>query len=320
MTRSHHNPNPLEHSDCHPDAPAFHAGAGRFRTPRVIGTDLGGDHSTHRVYAPAARYAVWGRKRENKRRATKESPHSKSRLDLLVEGASRLALVRFGHALRKNSEHFDKLWWDKGTYTPPGESETEVVLLLKEKRSPADAILRIFDTLDEWSFDCAQFVQVVLLYAVVKRLGKESFDGRVASHKPTKGRMVLRVHGSTGLAYKGGWEHPKAEVQSMNWESAAAVMREQEKKFKAAANGSQIVFTNLDPRSEDKAYEHENTIKMGADQFIAHGIMAGNPFVTREEIYDVLAKDALRGTMQAPNDAYQKRNLYVSTIVLYGDD
>jgi hypothetical protein len=228
--------------------------------------------------------------------------------------------VRFGHALRENREHWDRLWWDKGTYIPPGESEEEVVLLLKENRSPADAVLRIFDTLNEWSFDCAQFVQVVLLYAVVKRLGKESFDNRVASHKPTHGRLVLRVHGSTGLAYTGGWEHSKADVQSMNRERAAAVMNEQEKKFKAAADGSQIVFTNLDPRSKDKAYEHENTIKMGADQFIAHGIMSGNAFVTREQIYDVLAKDALRGTMQAADDAYKKRNLYISTIVLYGDD
>jgi Protein-glutamine gamma-glutamyltransferase len=319
VTASHHKPYPPHHPDCHPNAPAFHAGAGCFRMPRVLGSDLGDDSHIHHD-APAARHLVWGRIPEHHRRTTKVRPQQKSHLVLLKEGANLLAHVRFGHALKENHEQWDKVWWDKRFYIPPGESEKELVLLLKENKSPADAVLRIFNNVNDWSFDCAQFVQVVLLYAVVKKLGKKSFDHRVASHKPTQGRLVLRAHGSTGLTYKGGWEHSKEDLQSMNTERATAVMKEQENKFKSVANGSQIVFTNLDPRSNDKVYEHENTIKVGSDLFIAHGIKPGIKVVTREQIYEVLARDAVKGTGQAPDDAYKKKNLYISTIVLYGDN
>ena len=355
MNNSHDKKHSLSDSDCHPDAPAHPAGAGSLRTPGVIGsehfveidhrdptihngaltfTKRSGGSSTHFANAPAARYMVFGRKPEGlKRRATKElRPHtnSKSRLELLTEGASRLAKVQFGHALKLHFEKFDAEWWEPRTWTSTTwqpDSEPEHVLALKERKSPFDAVLRIFDTLDKWSFDCAQLVQVVLLYAVVNRLDKESFDNRVASHAPTGGQMLLRVHDSTGLTLEGGSEHGKEELKNLlkiSRQRAAAVMGEQEKKFKAAPKGSEITSTNLDPLVSDRAaYGHENTIKMGDDQFIAHGIN-GSGFATREDIYDLLAKDALKKqkrTLGGPDlHDYKKSNLYVSHVILYGDD
>jgi hypothetical protein len=308
MTNARDKQHSHQHSDVHPDAPAFHAGVGGFRPAGVAGVDVGHDHIP--VGSPAARHVVWGRRSGGLRRGAHES--QKSRLALLEEGAKRLSRARFGHALGE----FDKALWEKRPFTPPGETKEELVLVQKDGGSPADAVLGIFDTLDKWSFDCAEFVQLVLLYAVVKKLGKEAFDARVASHIPTGGRFLLRVHNSTGLKPVGGSQFEKEDVLLMTVERRKAVMKEQEQKFGGTANGSQIVFTNLDSRSNDKVYEHENTIKMGQDRFIAHGIARGNPFVTREQIFKVLAKDAVG---HAADEQYKKTNLYISSIVIYGD-
>jgi hypothetical protein len=205
------------------------AGAGAFRSASALGFGRAHDSTRVHIDAPAAKHMVWGQHSKTKRRAAVKNPQpQKTHLDLLKEGASRLARVGFGHPLITRT--WEQTWW-------------------------------------VWSFDCALFVQAVLLYAVVKKLGKESFDKRVASHKPTQGRMVLRSHGSTGLTYKdpGGWQKEKPGPGTPPWdrERTAAVMKEQENNFKNAPNGSQIVFTNLDPRSNGRVYEHENAIKLG---------------------------------------------------------
>jgi hypothetical protein len=309
-------PYPPHYSVCHPDAPAFHAGAGRFRNAAVTGSDLGGDYI--QVGAPAGRYLISGRRQEHQRRPVKVPPRQRSRLEFLADGASRLAMVRFGHALKDKKERFDTEWWDAWSFRPdPDKTDNdEWVALLKERRSPADAVLRIFDTLDKWSFDCAQFVQVALLYAVVKRLGKESFDKRVASNVQTRHKLMLRASDSTGLTVKKQWQHEIEELRKVNNERAAMLIKEQESRFKSAPNGSRIVFANLDPRSEKTAWQHENTIKMGADQFIAHGVMRNNPFVTREQIYDAIADAVPHGTSQLEDHIY-KKNIYISTIQVF---
>jgi hypothetical protein len=328
MTSTHHRLHIPQRSDHHPDAPAFHAGNGGFRSARVLGSDLGHDGTCIDVGALAVRHLVMGRtteirrraaKEEIKRRAAKERPHPKSHLDLLKEGAHRLARVDFGNPIKMDT--WDKMLWEKGVFQPPGEpaSAREWALILNEGVPPADAVLWIFDHVDLWSFDCAMFVQAVLLYAVVKRIGKESFNQRVASRKATDGKMMLRSHTSPGLLRKGGSQHEKPAQGQPPWsrERIAAVMREQEDNFKAAANGSQIVFTNLDPRANETVFEHENAIKIGPDKFIAHGIAHHHPFVSREQIYKVLA-EAAAGIREA-DAAYKKSHLYISVVELYGD-
>ena len=350
MTSKHHKSQLPQHPDCHPNAPAFHAGAGGFRSAYVLGLDhgchdsftihvdshfgsarthLGGHHDSVGFHpdAPGARHIVFGRTPQIKHRARTKPLSSKSRLDLLKEGAKRLSQVGFGNPVRKRK--WDNEWWGYNTYLPPGETnpEKEEILQVWEGKSPADAVLSIFKHLDRWSFDCALFVQVVLLYAVVMRLGKEAFNQRVAEHVPSDGKMLLRAHGSTGLLYKSGWQYEKPGPKEQPWsfERTARIMGEQENHFIATPNGSQVVFTNLDSLSNGRDFEHENTIKMGDDQFIAHGIIQArgnvpaNPFVTREQIYDALARDALRQVGKLPDDEYEQRQLYISTIVLYGD-
>jgi hypothetical protein len=58
---------------------------------------------------------------------------------------------------------------------------------------------------------------------------------------------------------------------------------------------------------------------MGEYQFIAHGIDL-IPFVTRGKIEEVLMRKASHGQMYLSPDEYSKRNLYISQIVLYGND
>jgi hypothetical protein len=317
MTHPRDKLPPRHHSPVHPDAPAFHGGMGGFRARGVAGTAVGHDLSNLGVGAPAFRHAVWGRTPE--RPPPKKQPPVQTRLDLLAEAAGLLAQVKFGAAVHPTYWNVDEEWWSAGWYLPDGAKDREWTPIVKPGKSPADAVLNIFKTLDKWSFDCAQFVQVVLLYAIIKRVGKEAFDARVAAYKPTQGQLALRQHFTAGITYTGGSEHDKDELQTLNAARAAAARQEQERSFKAAPFGSQIVFTNLDPRSNGKAYEHENTIKMGDDQFIAHGIVKGSPFVSRDQIFNVLAADAMRGTLERPDDAYKKKYLYISQVVLYGD-
>jgi hypothetical protein len=311
----------LDHG-CH-DSFTIHADShsGSLRTHVEGHHDSVGFHPD----APGGRYVVFSKKPQTQQKARTKSLSSKSRLELLKEGARRLSQVTFGNPVPKRK--WDSEWWGPNTYTPFGETEKEVILQVQDGKSPADAVLSIFQHLDKWSFDCALFVQVVLLYAVVMRLGKEKFNQRVAEHVQTQGKMLLRAHGSTGLLYESGWQSEKPGPKEKPWsfEQAARIMGEQENHFIAAPNGSQVVFTNLDSLSNGTDFEHENTIKLADDQFIAHGIIPAsgkapaNPFVTREQIYDVLAKYALRRVNQFPDDDYKQRQLYISTIILYGD-
>ncbi len=341
MKDSHHRPYPPRRAGGHPKAPNFYAGGGGFRKTDVTGFRARTDSTIVDVDSPAGHHMVWGRQR----RAIKVQ-QSKSRLELLAEGAGLLGAVKFGHPLSTNNtdrrEHWDPEWWNKQEFIQGG---SEDVLILKEGKSPADGILHIFEDLNKWSFDCAIFVQLVLLYAVIKRLGKDAFDKRVATHVPTAGRMILRPHFSAGLGYTSGSERSRDELKTMREKATRAaeefkkgnnaragaelikqteasitqIMKEMEKKFEEAPYGSQVVFTNLDSGADGTAFEHENAIKMGEYQFIAHGIDL-IPFVTRGKIEEVLMRKASHGQMYLSPDEYSKRNLYISQIVLYGND
>ena len=317
MTSTRHKPHPLEN----PYAPAFPAGAGGFRPARVHG--LHHPHESKHVPAdaPAAKRMVWGRDEKTIRRTAKDrQPPPKSRLEYLSEGASRLAEVHFGHAITRNDERFDNDWWGKAPFSDPNNPQNDDwVAVLRENRSPADAVLHIFDNWKVWSFDCAEFVQVVLLYAVVKRLGKEQFDKRVATNTLTKGKMLLRASDSPGLTVKENWQHEIKELAKVSGERAAMLIKEQERRFKSAPNGSRVVFANRDPRAQESPWQHENTIKMGEDQFIAHGPMPGNPFVTREQIYARMAHAIPHGGTSPLEDHIYMKNFYISTIQVFVD-
>jgi Protein-glutamine gamma-glutamyltransferase len=318
----------------HPDSPAFPAGAGGFRQHRVQGGFLDRSPGALVQGAPAARHAVWARRqqREGAARSGQRVFKQLSYPELLDEGATKLKSVKFGNALKsfaanlpKEMFTFDSSRWDVASFVSPGETTAEMLLVAKSESlgakplSPAEAILEVFRSPELWSFDCAQFVQVVLLYAVINSITPEKFNERVRANVLSSGKMLLRAHASTGLKVTGGSQIRKPEVANLTQNLFLEKKSAQEAKFKAAPIGSQIIFTNRDARANNKAYEHENTIKLGDDQFLAHGIVRGDHRVTRAQIYSILAEDALRGTGQKGDEVYEKRNLYISLVELFGD-
>lgn len=84
------------------------------------------------------------------------------------------------------------------------------------------------------------------------------------------------------------------------------------RRIKESPNGSEITFKNTDHLAKGRDYESENTIKLGPDLFIAHGI-GDDAIVTREEIEKVIATDALRGRI--PDRFYIITNLRINAII-----
>jgi|GEM_PF-4373998 len=79
--------------------------------------------------------------------------------------------------------------------------------------------------------------------------------------------------------------------------------------FKESQVGSEVTFKNLDPFSAGKTWESENTIKLGQNRFIAHGV--GDGIVKREDIEKAMAT----GIGRAPDMIYTITHIRINAIV-----
>jgi hypothetical protein len=224
----------------------------------------------------------------------------------LVAGAQMLEQghVGFGSSVRKG--RFDHDFWEVVGRT--SATERDLFLRLIHGKKPADAIDAMFKKPGLWSFDCAEFVQAVELFAIRNTVDADVFNAHYED-------LIFRQHGSTGLSPMHGIKHA--------WEfDEGGILRTAEGKtvdrgflnrhIKESPNGSEVTFKNTDPLAKGMDYESENTIKLGPDLFIAHGI-GGDGIVTRKQIEDAMAKDVLRGRI--PDTFYIMTNLRINAIV-----
>jgi hypothetical protein len=209
---------------------------------------------------------------------------------------------------------YDKEYWESGVDTV---HRTCQVKLLPGK-SAAAAIDAMFDHQDRWKIACAEFVQIVHLYALRHTLGAKRFDERVG-----RGGFTLEVkrRESTGIdaVVTLSRQHPTQQMKRSD--TGQPDPRSLEDILAAAPIGSRVRWTNLSGFREGKvnAWEHENTIKLGPDKFGAHGTATGifstSNTHTREEIELFTA----RGTNPKASASYVKNNIFISEIEIFRD-
>lgn len=223
----------------------------------------------------------------------------------LVAGAQMLKQGHVGFGSSVRTGWFDPNFWKvEGSTSENGRYQ---YLELIHGKKPAEAIDAMFGNPGIWSFDCAEFVQAVELFAIRNTVPTDVFNAHFEN-------LIFRQHGSTGLSpmlgIKHSWEFDE-EGAIRTAEGKTMVHDFLNRRFKESPMGSEVTFKNIDPLAKGRIYESENTIKLGLNSFIAHGI-GGDGIVTREQIEDAMAKDALR---RVGSDLYILTNIRINAIV-----
>jgi protein-glutamine gamma-glutamyltransferase-like protein len=173
--------------------------------------------------------------------------------------------------------------------------------VLKPGRKPSEAIDAMFANLAQWRLDCAQYVQIAELYALRHTRGAEAFDsehhGASFEFKP--------LDSTDKLFYRSSPDEP---MQLMRGTGSPATSADE-----VVANapiGSRVGWRNL-AAPTSSAYYNENTIKLGPDEFAAHGF--GEPWrFTRQEIVQKLAEMTLGRPVEPERDVdYIADNVFV---------
>jgi len=222
----------------------------------------------------------------------------------LNEAVTKLSGVTFGRCEGEYvgadpHDMYDTRYWE---VKPDGD---DAMLVLKPGKSPSDAIDAMFDNLDLWSVDCAQFIQVAQLYAMRHALGADEFNQRAKGMS-----FTIKPHWSTLIKAKVSWNRGSSSA-SMKRSDGVAEARSIEQIIADLPVGSRVMWTNKDARAS-AAFRNENTIKLGPDLFAATGFGAKNTF-TRSEIELLLAR-AQNPTADA---AYISANIFIAEIDHY---
>ncbi|MEO8231116.1 MAG: hypothetical protein ABI638_02460 [Ignavibacteriota bacterium] len=210
----------------------------------------------------------------------------------------------------KVGRKFDFEFWD--LYTFNYTDRYDEVLRLKDGISPSKAIEAIFEKPEKWSFDCAEFVQAILLYTLLNTIGSDKFN---SLPKKPGGNWLFRQHFSTGLNavdIKIGWERDENKILR-RLPGGVIETKSAEQILKEVPVGTIITFKNYNEAAHPP-FENENSIKAGDDLYIAIAI-GKELFVSRKEIEVALA-EAATGLNAAiiPKD-YIKKNILIYDIL-----
>lgn len=179
---------------------------------------------------------------------------------------------------------------------------------LRCKVKPSKALKDLYDKPEKWSFDCAEWVQVVNLYATMKVYGKEAVDDLAPE------KFLLRQHDSPGLETSAYLFERKESGKKFD-----LVLPKMENKFieefiaedvllDAIPVGSRVCFKN-DEMAKDTAFRNENTLKDGPGTFAAHPMGAG---LKKQDVIDRLAK-----YNQQEFDKEGRDGIYISQVEIY---
>ena len=231
----------------------------------------------------------------------------------------RLGHIRFGRAeeRRQGQPGFDRRYWE---VRPIPGTRREKMLVLKQNRKPSDAIGAIVDEPEKWSVDCAQWVQVAELYALLVAMGASKFD-RLRTHAD----FALRVQHSTGVqgAVLWGRERPgqpfiKTTADGRQVQSELSV----DAVVDAAPVGARVAWT-LDLIPSSSPWHQENAVIVGLDRFAAHGFGSKHQF-SRAELERALVantqeylRSSSRSYLSMPGLDDIKRSVFISRIEIY---
>jgi hypothetical protein len=215
----------------------------------------------------------------------------------LKEAVDKLQGVSFGLCY-EGPEKFDIDYWIVKDDPDFGRK-----LVLKSGKRPSDAIDSMFADLSKWRVDCAQFVQVAEWYALRHAYGADEFNKKVGS------TFELRVHRSTGIKYKEAYDRPDKRSKMRRFSDGGEESKSVDQLVADAPIGSRIMWTNK-RAPESSAFHNENTIKLGPDQFAAHGFGGGRNIFTRAEVELKLAQ----AENSAADAAYIAENIFIAQI------
>ena len=246
----------------------------------------------------------------------------------LIEAVERLKNVGFGRAEEKFDAEDWFIDWERGRspLDPGGPVVKMGILSLKPGRGFADAILRIFENSEKWSFDCFQFFQVCNLYALLNPDDKDEFERGIkqvlSSEAVTeKESRAIRTFAtqvqvpfeSTGLGLKTAYYRSGPDRMWNAAPSGASIKLDIDSLLAQAPIGSRVAWTNK-ASEEEMGFRVQNAIKVRRNGYWVHGLFGDNPHVaTREEIELRHA----RYTDRKANAAYIKANVFISDFAIF---
>lgn len=218
---------------------------------------------------------------------------------------------------------YDAKYWDsdREITTEGGEQKFSCKVKLLSGKSPAEAIDQLFDHQDRWKVACAEFVQIVHLYALRHTLGAKRFDATVGGNVT----LEIRRRGSTGVETEVVFKRDTPGAPMIRSDTGEPERRTAETLLAVAPIGSRVRWTNLAAVPKDRKkereignpWQNENTIKLGPDKFGAHGTATGiftaHNTHTREDVEVMTA----RGTNPDADASYVRRNIFISEIEFF---
>lgn len=155
--------------------------------------------------------------------------------------------------------------------------EYSKILTLNENNcSPSQAILKIFERPENWSFDCAEYVQLTIWYAFIETYGTKKFDDYVLGliNKTSticyERYFTLMPHGSTGIKRVQKYSRYMSPIEKFIDDNNNIIETDEEILLKDAPVGTRIAIKNLEA-PEFSAFRYENAIKLGDNLYGAHG-------------------------------------------------
>jgi hypothetical protein len=232
-----------------------------------------------------------------------------------AKGTGELALINYCNAPLSNSsdpkKSFD-YWYDNEYWNTAVDTQLKSCkLVLKPSKKPHEAIDQLFDRQDKWHVACAEFIQIVELYALRHTLGDDAFDQRVG------GTLELRRRESTGVKTKMLYSRTSPNDQMTRSTDNKLEPSSVEQLVAQAPIGSRIRWTNRDPKALGQPFENENTVKLGQDKFAAHPLT--HPkflFIGGGNEYSRAALElkVARETNPSADRSYVEQNLFISEI------
>jgi hypothetical protein len=221
----------------------------------------------------------------------------------VLEGINLLSgNIRFGASPESG---FDKEYWEKVE-----DPTFRLALKVKSGKSVEEALLAIFKTPEKWSFDCAEFRQVVHLYAYYKLYGDEAFKKeakKLGEFRLTQQTtpVVSAPQGSDPMAWaSNGKGTGKLTLLVAGYDTKQTIAEGD--LLDALPIGAMVCFKN--EIAADTPFRNENAIKTGNDQFAAHPIGKGK---SRQDIIDYLKKYNLQYKGQDGADGIYVSQAYI---------
>jgi Domain of unknown function (DUF4157)/Protein-glutamine gamma-glutamyltransferase len=229
--------------------------------------------------------------------------------EYLREAVEKLKGVSFGSATEVGGGSYDLANWESeedSKYAGRGK------LVLKPGVEPSIGVRELFDDLSNWAFDCAEFVQVSHLYARWKTMGDDTFN------RFSGGKLEIRMHYSTGVYRALGYQRSAAGDKMTRIEPGGKFIDATpvDELLDEAPIGSRITWRNIlaNPSSD---FYNENTLKLGDDQYGAHGFSGSSNVFSRAELEKELSATTYSGPDPEPPQSYIEANVFIRSIEHY---